>query len=509
MEQAVKIWILGGCGLAFNIAGLVFNILVATSLADTKPLDSLRALLFVSLGLSVVAITSLPYFAYFFVRKLQRKSFTLTSTSWWILVYGASVAAVSLILTGVVLVWSVTQQADVPKTVVGLHPMTIIGLWFGAWGVTLALQIALYVMLGLWTRQILKVQSVGRLDLDFGIRLPPMDEIRPQTQDTQHSQHTFASQDMTLHSRSPPRTPTSRGPPSSTRSSATRIGPGSSRIKLVKGSARSSLDAPPFLAGEAMSIDSAFDNWDTSSVHRELRVAAMHSPPATRAGLETIPGSRPESPANALDGPFLPPSPTMYSSPHATSSETAEAIGWDPTSPFRQQDSTPPSSPPNFSRPTSSQYNKPLGAPFGGTLQSSPMQDLIHPLFRPNSPEPPPTAISGSMVTASPLASQPITPKTLARIRSTGHITHWKATPSVDESKRPSTAGSLCSSAGIGSPGPSIVDDDEWQPPTVLPGFVMSAGQRSSLVGYGKRKSVKERRFSQMSANSRLSQVMM
>ena len=66
--------------------------------------------------------------------------------------------------------------------------------------------------------------------------------------------------------------------------------------------------------------------------------------------------------------------------------------------------------------------------------------------------------------------------------------------PSVDRSERPSTAGSMTSSIGFGSPGPSIVDEEEYLPPTVLPGFVMSAGHRSSLVGYGKRKSTKKER---------------
>ena len=486
MEQAYKYWIVGGFAEAFAIASVVLNILFAISLADVQQLDALRILLYVSFGLGVVAIAGLACFILFYVRKLERRPSTLSTTTWWIFIYGSSVAVVSLVLTGVTLVWSVIRQADLPLEIVGLHRIIIIGLWFGAWGVTLILQLAFYILLGLWTRKALKTQSVARLDLDFGIRLPPMDELRPQTSDTQH---TFASQGPTLHS--PPRTPTSRRPASSRRSSATRVGVSASKIKLVRGSARSSLDFPAFPAGEAVSIDSVFDDWDTSSVHREMRIAAMTSSPPTRSGLETIPGSRPESPADALDGPFLPPSPTMYSSsPHATSSETAEAIGWYPTSPLKELSSSPPSSPPNFSRPTSSQRNKPLTA----FPQDSPMHDLIHPLFRPNSPEPPPLAMTGTMVSASPMANQPITPKTLARIRSKSSIGHWRAMPSVDRSERPSTAGSMTSSIGFGSPGPSIVDEEEYLPPTVLPGFVMSAGHRSSLVGYGKRKSTKKER---------------
>lgn len=53
-------------------------------------------------------------------------------------------------------------------------------------------------------------------------------------------------------------------------------------------------------------------------------------------------------------------------------------------------------------------------------------------------------------------------------------------------------------SSPLGSPGPSIVDDTELPP--ILPGFVLSAGSRSSLVGYDKRKSLKnERPRSQLS----------
>jgi hypothetical protein len=50
---------------------------------------------------------------------------------------------------------------------------------------------------------------------------------------------------------------------------------------------------------------------------------------------------------------------------------------------------------------------------------------------------------------------------------------------------------------------------DEAELPPILPGFVLSAGSRSSLVGYGKRKSVKkDRPKSQLSVGSRLSALL-
>jgi hypothetical protein len=437
------------------------------------------------------------------VKKLKEAPWDLTPSLWFGYTYGVATALAALGTTGVCLIWTVLRQTDLPSTVIGILPMTLVGVWFGAWGVGLIVQIAIYVALGLWTKKVLKANSIGRLDLDFGIRLPQMDETRPDTQATDRS---FSSQQPTLHS--PPRTPKSRTV-STRHSSATKVGPpSSSKTKKFRDSTRSSIDAPAFPAGEAVSIDSAFDLWDTSSVHREIRTV-IHSSPPTGSGLEPIPGSRSESPANGLDGPFLPSSPVVSSSPHATSSETAETVGWSHSSQLRQYTSSPPSSPPNFSRPTSrptSSHQKALGPAFGTSSIDASMQELIHPLFRPNSPDPPPVAAAGTMVTAAPQANEPITPKTLARIRGSSTGTgHWRAMPSIDKSDRPSTAGSY----GPGSPGPSIVEEDDESLPPILPGFVLSAGQRTSLLGYGKRKSVKkERPRSQWSAGSRLSQVL-
>jgi len=116
------------------------------------------------------------------------------------------------------------------------------------------------------------------------------------------------------------------------------------------------------------------------------------------------------------------------------------------------------------------------------------------------------------MVTASPMADQLITPKTLARLRSNSTPgscpqvppeMERTATMTTDESVPDSpTLGSDM----LGSPGPSIVDDLELPP--ILPGFILSAGSRSSLVEYGKRKSMKDRPKSHMSAGSRLSEIL-
>jgi hypothetical protein len=117
------------------------------------------------------------------------------------------------------------------------------------------------------------------------------------------------------------------------------------------------------------------------------------------------------------------------------------------------------------------------------------MEELVHPLFRANSPNPAPIAAPGTMITASPIAGQPITTGALSRMRA-GTFPQNSSTH-LPISHGSSRNGSVSGSSGPGSPGPSIVEEEDLPP--ILPGFVLSAGQRSSLVGYGKRKSVKER----------------
>jgi hypothetical protein len=451
-------------------------------------------LLFIVFGISVANLISLACFCRFYVRGLTSHALGFRSTAWGIYSIGVLSSLVSLTISGVSLVWLVIKRDDLPEDILGAHPLTILAIWFGLWGGSGLLQVVMYSLLGLWTRAVLKTYRASRMDLGFEIRAPSMQIVRrPSTRRTNRS---FGSQDGTLHS--PPRTPVSRGGSTTRRSSATRVGTGSSKIKLVPNSARSSLDPVPFPVIVNRAIDSAFDNWDTSSVGHEIRSVIHSSPPVTRAGLETIPGSRPDSLADALDGPYLPESPLSNSSPHAITSDTATALNWS-SSPPRALKSSPPSSPPNFSRPTSSgQGDNKMPPPKFAVFDPS-MQDLIHPLFRPNSPHPPPVATAGTTVTASPLADQILTSQSLARLRSNSAPGpgQWRTMPNLgDKSESMSNEESVPDSptlGSVGSPGPSIVDDADLPP--ILPGFVLSAGARSSLVGYGKRKVVKRDRL--------------
>ncbi|KAI9653430.1 MAG: hypothetical protein M1829_001307 [Trizodia sp. TS-e1964] len=225
---------------------------------------------------------------------------------------------------------------------------------------------------------------------------------------------------------SPVLSTTSSDPISSLRSSLSQaIRPMNSRTKLLnrqpsfaRNSGSSSLDAG---LREPESPGDAFDNWDiTSTVGFQARRALIHPHyVAESVGLETIPASRPDSPAHPLDGPFS-------SHNHSEVSISEEFF------------------------------------PF-------PDEAHLHPLFRTHSPTPPPKALPGTVVTASPLAGQ-----TIARI------------PSRNRSE--SLPSRSAHSYADGPTRTSTPPSREITPP--IPDFILSAGQRSSLVGYGKRRAL-------------------
>lgn len=508
-----KLWGIAVPTTLFSVASIVLNIIIATNIGSNQAVSGLKILLYVALVISLINLGVLAWFSTLFVNKLSDHALDSKPATWSLLAGGSAIAAFSFIVSGVALILLVTNHDDLPSLLLHTDPTTLIGIWFAAWGLAFLLQTLLLSLLYVWAKNVLRLQRASRLDMDFRSRGPSLSVVtRPNTQRTEQS---FGSQELTLNS--PPRTPVSRGESSIRKPSLTRGVSGISNPKLIRLSNRSSLDVVALPSADTRSIDSALDSWDTSSVHHEMRAVIQSSPPVTRAGLETIPGSRPES--TAFDDCVLPEpqSPVLSSSPHAATSDTATFV-W--SSSPRQLKSSPPSSPVNFSRPTSrptsSYNNKPLPQLLPEAFDTS-VPEFIHPLFRPTSPRPPPIATTGTIVTASPMANSTITPRTLAKIRSHSPppSEHWKAVPSFDKSETQTDDLSLpesptLGSPSLGSPGPSIAEEADLPP--ILPGFVLSAGSRSSLVEYGKRKSGKqERRKSQGSivTLTRMSQVLM
>jgi len=512
MRDELAVWIVASVTAASTIASSVLDVILAAEIRDQQDLAPLRSLLFVAFSLQIIALGCVAYLCLIFSRR--RRSFSY-QIAWLEPSLGAGFNAVALGVSGAALTWLVIKQDDLPKEQGGLRTAGLV-----VWAIASALHGTFFMLLAARTRKILDKTAPKVQCTNFGITLPPASDLAHGTR------LSFCSRDPTLASR--PETP-KYSRTYSLQSSTTKVG-SSFRSKFTRGSARSSLELPPFPAGEATALGSAFDRYDASHVDSETRntVILSSSPTLTRSGpgLEPIPGSRPGSPDDELS---IPVSPTLRQ--RALGSPTPAMQNSNPFDSIHSS-SSPPSSPPNFSRPTSKSQHRPSISEQVQHQQhrfSVSMTDLIHPLFRPDSPNPPQIMTSGTMVTASPLANQPITPKTLSKLRSASDLRpkdaninvaagapslnpkgQWRVMPSVESLpstpsrprskshsavKRPSTAGSdttdtrLTNVDTMGSPGPSIIEDDELPP--ILPGFVLAAGSRSSLVGYGKRKSVK------------------
>ncbi|MCJ1435144.1 hypothetical protein MMC27_004514 [Xylographa pallens] len=221
---------------------------------------------------------------------------------------------------------------------------------------------------------------------------------------------------------SPPASPRISPKRSSLRSSLTiAIRPTSSKTKLV--SCQPSY--PTSITTTRASTDSAFDSWDTSSISPQMRETVLRSSPALpRNPLSPIPGSRSPSPAKALEGPFLPSPPQTR--PSTSRSQPSSPPPSFNNSYFTQQlllsSHSQPTSPVvdspatffsynNFSRPSilrgrSSTESLPHIARARSASANAHSgvtnEDHIHPLFRSNSPTPPPSATPGTTVTAAP-----------------------------------------------------------------------------------------------------------
>ncbi|KAI1094514.1 hypothetical protein F5B19DRAFT_490351 [Rostrohypoxylon terebratum] len=165
------------------------------------------------------------------------------------------------------------------------------------------------------------------------------------------------------------------------------VRPTGSKTRLLSTSSKTvrrppSIDSTGYRDRSSMTED-GFDSWDTSSVDPQNRQIVVDTSPPMRARfLETIPAS-----------------PTTSRSP-------SPGCPLDLEPPKRNRRSR------SYSPLPRAQHERSL------TPLSSPSELNIHPLFRSDSPVPPPAATPGTMVIAAPNAGQTISERSLTRMRS-------------------------------------------------------------------------------------------
>jgi hypothetical protein len=250
------------------------------------------------------------------------------------------------------------------------------------------------------------------------------------------------------------------------------VHPISSKTRLLPGSQRSSgrltgsLDSLHLNEKQPSAVEDGFDSWDTSAVDPQNRQTVLQTSPTPQGRfLETIPASpttsRSPSPGTPLD--LEPPPPRTR----------------------RRSRSYSPGPP----QPGPAQQRGRL------TQQPNHSESHIHPLFRSDSPTPPPTATPGTIVTAAPYGGQVLSDKasirTLTRMRS-GSL------PTVPSPlSQQGSFDSFPRRPGSSSPELREEEEDELQVPAdgterkmtpPIPEWILSAGARTSFTGYTSRK---------------------
>ncbi|KAK0623136.1 hypothetical protein B0T14DRAFT_494667 [Immersiella caudata] len=281
---------------------------------------------------------------------------------------------------------------------------------------------------------------------------------------------------VSMESRSPPGSSGGRSVSetmSSIRSSLSNVAhPISSKTKLLPGSQRSSrrltgsLDSLYLNDQRPSTVEDGFDSWDTSAVDPQNRQTVLQTSPTPQGRfLETIPASpttsRSPSPGTPLDFELPPPRSRRRS---RSFSPSPSQLG-----PGQQRGRL--------------------------TQQPSHSESHIHPLFRSDSPTPPPTATPGTVVVAAPNGGQVLSDRasirTLTRMRS-GSL------PTVPSPlSQQGSFDSFPRRPGSSSPEFREEEEDELQVPAdgterkmtpPIPEWILSAGCRTSFSGYTNRR---------------------
>jgi hypothetical protein len=412
-------------------ADTILTILDATSIsAAHKPLLHIAA---ASSALDVVSLCSIGFYTYQDVRQTSdraQRSLQAKALVGLSMLLSGTALVVSLVL--IILMKSrweeVAQAASGPVSNWTSHVTAQIAIWV----ISCVSQIVLYTS-PFWKRQAPKVQDVTVSG--------PRDSVMSEIYNSPPRRNLF------LMEPTQPSSPLAAALPSptfSTRSSQSLrsfreslrhvVRPATSRTTLIsRGSftrdARSIYSQSESF--ENVSHSDGFDSWDTSSVSLQARDVVMQSAPSRGTSLDPIPGSRPTTPARALEGPFLTELP-----------EEDEEL------------TPPPKMMPDISRPPSPAVS----------------EAHIHPLFRTESPVPPPEATPGTSILASPLSTQAIScpARPFNRMRSNSHL-------SQAQSVRGRTRSPHASSR---TPSPI---SRELTPP--IPDYVLNSSPRSSMSG--------------------------
>ncbi|KAI0971166.1 hypothetical protein F4678DRAFT_94901 [Xylaria arbuscula] len=364
------------------------------------------------------------------------------------------VASVLATVVSVTLLILVGKARDLPKTIsnVSLTNIVIgssISLGFAFAGQLLSVVVYFILNRVPDSEQALSLHTneEGRISpqLPMRVKTIPYERTKPALSETRFNER------GSLEYPSRPGTSTGRSTAESINSFSgslsSMVRPMGSRTRLISNGSRSgrrpgSLDSNTY-RDRASVVEDGFDSWDTSSVDPHNRQMVLETSSPIRTGfLETIPAS-----------------PTTSRSP-----SPGCPLDLQPPKRGRRDRSYSPVPRPQHDRsltPTESELH-------------------IHPLFRSDSPVPPPAATPGTVVVAAPNAGQFITGKSVNRMRSGSQLN------SPSPLSRNGSRENFQKTSNINNDRlqPEDVAGQERKMTPPIPEWVLNAGSKSSLAEY-------------------------
>ena len=388
--HSLSLWALGVISLLSVVVDTILLALVA--IISTINRININGIAFAASGLQLVSLIILA--GMFWRRISSWSSVTHASQVSWLkrnadvfLSFIVAVIAGSITLASIL--WMRIILEDLPALILGQQPSRFLLGMVITFVISIVFQLATFAFI-LFTKESFQVNS--ELPDQLG---PEVSMSRPGTSRSIHS-------NPFTRTSSPPLSPSLTSLRSSITLPTRSV---SSKTRLVNSRPTSkSADTAPF-------------DWDTSTVPTALREAVHTLSRNVQSTLPPIPGSRPASPAKALDGPFLPPSPHPPQSQPSSPDQGVFQHIFSPSLPVSTESlplslPKPPfhSSTPDRSRAGSlasrtpsndslRYQNAPKRAVSTTSLAGSVShlrtvpsfdEENIHPLFRPSSSTPPP-----------------------------------------------------------------------------------------------------------------------
>ncbi len=439
---------------------LVLHIILAQSLAD--PSSPARVAAIVSSALEALVLVFLGWCLFSYFRALPWDRCRASHGVWFGL--SALLCTIAAATSVAALVCLSNTAKNLPNAILGTSTVSfLVGASVGL-GLSFAAQLVFLVTHFVLARLPAGGSQSLHTEEDGHRSPPPRVKSVPYSQTSPVGQRTRGNSSVDL--RTPPGSSGGRSATetmSSIRSSLSHVvRPISSKTRLLSGSQQRSGRRPLSLDSntyrDSTSAEDGFDSWDTSAVDPQNRQTVLEtsSPPPGRF-LETIPAS-----------------PTTSRSP----------------SPGTPLDLEPPPSR-RRSRSYSPAATRPMSQRSGFTQQPNASESHIHPLFRSDSPTPPPAVSAGTVVTASPNAGQVISDRQSIRSLSRMRSGSLPAVPSPLSRQGSFGDFGLRANRSAADLREELEESDleterKMTPP--IPDWILSAGSRTSLYGYRSRK---------------------